>query len=606
MVKMRRKISVYLLALFFFFMLILLFQGVSSETLHVGSGQEYTSIQDAINSANTSDTIYVHNGVYSENILINKTLSLIGASKEDTIITGAEIGNIIEITADNVTITGFTIKNPVGSEMKCIKITEAHNCVIQDNIIEEAYDGIYLLKSNNNTIDDNTIKNHESNGMLLYMSNSNQISNNYIQNNNNGITIQTYSSFNKIYQNTITLNNYYGISVYSNCDNNIFYKNSFSDNGGFTPEGGGNAKDLSINEWSYNNQGNYWDDYDSNKDGIGDTPYNIDEDTQDEYPLGYFLNQNPVAYIISISPNPATEGEPISFVGEASDDGTITEYEWTANNNRISTQKSFSYSSLTPGTYTIKFRAKDDDGIWSDYDSETLTVKSSSGQTSNQKPSATIIIISPKTAEYGESIYFAGKGTDDGYITEYYWSSNKDGFLSNEQSFYKSDLSIGTHTISFKVKDDDNEWSDPVTSTVTINPVSSPERNNPPVAFITASKKGYINETVVFNASDSYDPDENDDIISYLWDLGDGTQKTGKTVEHIYNRTGNFTVTLTITDSHGDQSTNTTFISITEKNSNSASSNNTGNNKWVIPGFEIFFVILSIIFVGVYRKKSNV
>ena len=225
MAKMRRKISVYLLALFFFFMLILLFQGVSSETLHVGSGQEYTSIQDAINSANTSDTIYVHNGVYSENILINKTLSLIGASKEDTIITGAEIGNIIEITADNVTITGFTIKNPVGSEMKCIKITEAHNCVIQDNIIEEAYDGIYLLKSNNNTIDDNTIKNHESNGMLLYMSNSNQISNNYIQNNNNGITIQTYSSFNKIYQNTITLNNYHGISVYSNCDNNIFYKN---------------------------------------------------------------------------------------------------------------------------------------------------------------------------------------------------------------------------------------------------------------------------------------------------------------------------------------------------------------------------------------------
>lgn len=606
---MRRIIlSLYLTVLFIFLILILFSQNGSSETLHVGNGQEYSSIQDAINSANTSDTVYVHSGVYSENLLINKSISLLGAGKEDTTITGYENGNIIEIVADNVTISGFTIKNPVGSEMKCIKITEAENCVIQDNIIEDAYDGIYLLGSDKNIINDNTIKNHESSGILLYTSSNNQISNNYIQNNNNGITIQTYCSFNRVYQNTITLNSNYGVFVYSNCDQNVFYKNSFSDNGAFTSEGGGNAIDLGSNDWSYNSQGNYWDDYndyDSNNDGIGDSPYDVDEDTQDQYPLGYFLNQNPVAYIISISPNPANEGETISFVGEASDDGVIIEYEWKANNNKISSQKSFSYSGLSAGTYTIKFRAKDDDGVWSDYDSETLTVKSSSGQTSNKKPSASIVIISPKTAEYGEEIYFAGKGTDnDGYITGYYWSSNKDGFLSSEQSFYKSDLSIGTHIISFKVKDNNNEWSDTVTSTVTVNPLSDSQENNPPVARINVSNTGYTNETMFFDASGSYDPDEDDTIVSYNWDFGDGNTGYGETVQHTYNSSGNFSVTLTVEDSHGDRSSTTVTLYVMEKN-NIESGNNTKNNKWVIPGFEMFFVIFLAVFIGLFRKKQK-
>jgi hypothetical protein len=43
-----------------------------------------------------------------------------------------------------------------------------------------------------------------------------------------------------------------------------------------------------INSWDNGTVGNFWDDYhgtDNNDDGIGDTPYIIDENNQDNYPL---------------------------------------------------------------------------------------------------------------------------------------------------------------------------------------------------------------------------------------------------------------------------------------------------------------------------------
>ena len=44
----------------------------------VGSDQTYTKIQDAINNADNGDTILIHNGTYFENVLVNKSLTLIG------------------------------------------------------------------------------------------------------------------------------------------------------------------------------------------------------------------------------------------------------------------------------------------------------------------------------------------------------------------------------------------------------------------------------------------------------------------------------------------------------------------------------------------------
>ncbi|MHA2367036.1 MAG: hypothetical protein ACXAC7_23995, partial [Candidatus Hodarchaeales archaeon] len=60
------------------------------DTLYVGgSGPDnYSSIQGAVNAAQDGDTIFVYSGVYFENVLIPKTVTLIGEDKETTIIDG--------------------------------------------------------------------------------------------------------------------------------------------------------------------------------------------------------------------------------------------------------------------------------------------------------------------------------------------------------------------------------------------------------------------------------------------------------------------------------------------------------------------------------------
>jgi hypothetical protein len=87
------------------------------------------------------------------------------------------------------------------------------------------------------------------------------------------------------------------------------------------------------------------------------------------------INEPPTAYIDSISPNPAYEGQTISFSGHGYDpDGKIAECDWRADGRVLSSSCSFS-TSLSPGKYTIYFRVKDDKGAWSKWVTETLEVK---------------------------------------------------------------------------------------------------------------------------------------------------------------------------------------------------------------------------------------
>jgi PKD repeat protein len=86
-------------------------------------------------------------------------------------------------------------------------------------------------------------------------------------------------------------------------------------------------------------------------------------------------NKPPTAYIDSISPNPAYEGQTISFSGHGYDpDGNITECDWRADGTVLSSSCSFS-TSLPPGKYTIYFRVKDDKSVWSSWVYADLVVK---------------------------------------------------------------------------------------------------------------------------------------------------------------------------------------------------------------------------------------
>jgi hypothetical protein len=106
------------------------------------------------------------------------------------------------------------------------------------------------------------------------------------------------------------------------------------------------------------------------------------------------------------------------------------------------------------------------------YDIEKIVYGYKINPVEKKRPTATIDSITPNPATQGDdTVRFKGHGSDsDGYIVDYYWKSSKDGFLSSSKEFTRSasNLAVGIHTIYFKVKDDDGQWSDWATATLTI------------------------------------------------------------------------------------------------------------------------------------------
>jgi len=89
-------------------------------------------------------------------------------------------------------------------------------------------------------------------------------------------------------------------------------------------------------------------------------------------------------------------------------------------------------------------------------------------------------------------------------------------------------------------------------------------KNKPPVAsFYFSPENPVVNETIIFDASLSFDTDGN--ITAYEWEFGDGANATGEIVNHSYSSAGNYTVNLTVTDDRGATNSTSKAIRIIEK-----------------------------------------
>jgi parallel beta-helix repeat protein len=214
----------------------------------------YQNITMALQSASAWTTIYVCNGTYYENIVVNKTVSLVGENKKTTIIDGCYMGSVVEVTAGSVIITGFSIRNSrrewPNSGLTFIKV---ENCSVFGNDITNNYDGIRFSDfSNNNSISANAITNnlsgvalsyssnnsiHGNNvtanngfGIFLHHSSNNSMYENNIINNRWGIELDFSSDYNRIFGNSIAANNIDGIGL-DHCFNNILFRNSIAANG---------------------------------------------------------------------------------------------------------------------------------------------------------------------------------------------------------------------------------------------------------------------------------------------------------------------------------------------------------------------------------------
>jgi parallel beta-helix repeat protein len=197
-----------------------------------GSGpNNYTRIQDAIDDASNGDTVFVYDdsSPYYENVKVNKSISLIGEDKNTTIIDGSNNNdNVISISADNVLISEFLIRNSGTTSWYSGIWIKANNTIIDATIITSNELGINTKYSTNTIISNNYFSNNWC-GILQEDSSHSTITENMYLNNTYGIN-NANSNDNTIYLNNISNNNV-GISLYTHSNRNIIKSNKISSNG---------------------------------------------------------------------------------------------------------------------------------------------------------------------------------------------------------------------------------------------------------------------------------------------------------------------------------------------------------------------------------------
>jgi PKD repeat protein len=164
---------------------------------------------------------------------------------------------------------------------------------------------------------------------------------------------------------------------------------------------------------------------------------------------------------------------------------------------------------------------------------------------SNDPPAAIIDSITPNPANVGDDVTFSGHGEDtDGTVVAYSWDSSIDEHLSDEASFSWVSLSEGEHIITFRVQDNEGEWSAFASETLIVG-------NIPPVAYIDsiAPNPANVGEDVTFSG---HGEDTDGTVVAYSWDssidehLSDAASFTTSTLSK-----GTHTITFTVYDNDG-------------------------------------------------------
>jgi|GEM_PF-3392735 len=173
-----RKKILYLI-LFSICAFVILTQSASAQsTIYVPD--DYSKIQWAINNASAGDIIIVRDGIYSENLIINKNDLMIVSENGNSVIQASNPSSAaVIIGSKNVTISGFIIRG--GSYGIQVSYYAADLTKIYNNTIEDFSQTGIFLGTDGNRVENNSIS-QDGTGMLITHSNDNIVSNNTLGN----------------------------------------------------------------------------------------------------------------------------------------------------------------------------------------------------------------------------------------------------------------------------------------------------------------------------------------------------------------------------------------------------------------------------------------
>jgi len=193
----------------------------------------FDTIQDGVNSVDPTGTVFVYNGTYYENVMVNKILTMIGNGTENSIIDALDNGTVVTIDSGSCTLSGFTFTGSDPGETG-LYIDSNHNTIENSNISGNGL-GIFLQNSNNNTITNNSFSYNGGHGIQCLTSHDNLLRNNTCAfNMGDGISLNS-SDVNTFLSNTLINNHGSGLDLKDSNGNDIEHSSSGVNNVKFIP-----------------------------------------------------------------------------------------------------------------------------------------------------------------------------------------------------------------------------------------------------------------------------------------------------------------------------------------------------------------------------------
>ncbi len=232
------------------------------------------------------------------------------------------------------------------------------------------------------------------------------------------------------------------------------------------------------------------------------------------------------------SPNTLT----INFTSTSTSDHDITSYFWNFGDNHTGDGQNPHHTYAQPGTYTVCLTITDNTGCSSTVCHEVVVEQIAPG---NCMADFNWEQLNNTLTEHFHSL-----STSEHDITSYLWDFG-DGHTGDGQNPYHTYDQAGTYTVCLTITDNTG-----CTSTtcheVVVNPITP---GNCEAGFNWEQSPNTL--TINFNSTSTSEHD----IISYMWDFGDGHNGDGQNPHHTYGEPGTYTVCLTITDNTGCTST---------------------------------------------------
>ncbi len=218
-------------------LLLITFSSIQAQVINVGAKFAVKTIKEGLATAKSGDTVKVHSGIYREgNIIIDKKIVFVGVNYPT--LDGEKKHEIISIKHDSVVIDGFKIIRSSSATLTdpcAVKVYNKSHVLIQNNILDDNFFGIYLQNSQNCIVKNNKIKAYETeesksgNGIHCWKSNNIQIIGNTIEGHRDGVYFEfVYDSI--VWRNISNNNRRYGLHfMFSHSD--AYIGNVFRNNG---------------------------------------------------------------------------------------------------------------------------------------------------------------------------------------------------------------------------------------------------------------------------------------------------------------------------------------------------------------------------------------